>query len=735
MSEQPADGPRNWSDAAACVDAVLERLGPRIVVGTSPGLGKPVLTLNELYRRCAADPSLELTIITGLTLAAPEPGGELHRRLLAPIVERCFGGYPQPDWVEPRRLDRLPPNVRVIEFFMQPGALLNCAAAQRDYVSSNYTHVVRDAIDRGMNLYAQMVAARPGGSTLSLSCNSDLTLDAVDRMRRRRSDAVAVADVNERLPFMTGAAEVPASTFDHVIRAPGHDFPLFGPPDEAVTTTDWMVALHASALVRDGGMLQLGIGSLADGITHLLCLRHEDNARWRALLDQADVLGAFGDVIERIGGTGPFTVGLYAATEMFVNGYMAMFRAGVLKRRAWPWAPLQVLADAGRRRATPDRGMLETLLEAGAVSSPLRAEDVAAMVRTGVLRGGVRLEGDRLVLPGGAACAADLREPATLDALERGGLGDAYRGGKVLHAAFFLGPRSFYEQLSTLDDAERDLFEMTSIARVNDLHGDETLKRLQCRDGRFINTVITATLLGAAASDALADGRVISGVGGQYELVAKAHALEDGRSILLLRSTRVKAGRTHSNIVFSYGHTTIPRHLRDIVVTEYGIADLRGRTDAECSAAMIAVADSRFQPRLVAQARAAGKLPRGWTVPPRFRRNLPGPRHAMIDPLRASGVLPRFPIDGDLDEREGVLIRCLKATAQRAAAGRWRVPTPRMLAKLIAPPDAARPYLERMGLERPRGVRERMLRLGLLYSLITENALDGSRAAGKGTRT
>ena len=34
-------------------------------------------------------------------------------------------------------------------------------------------------------------------------------------------------------------------------------------------------------------------------------------------------------------------------------------------------------------------------------------------------------------------------------------------------------------------------------------------------------------------------------------------------------------GRTTSNIVWSYGHTTIPRHLRDIVVTEYGVADLR----------------------------------------------------------------------------------------------------------------------------------------------------------------
>src|SRR5437588_7934177 len=60
-----------------------------------------------------------------------------------------------------------------------------------------------------------------------------------------------------------------------------------------------------------------------------------------------------------------------------------------------------------------------------------------------------------------------------------------------------------------------------------------------------------------------------------------AHALEDGRSILMIRSTKEEDGRLLSNIRWSYGHVTIPRHLRDIVVTEYGIADLRGRSDAE----------------------------------------------------------------------------------------------------------------------------------------------------------
>src|SRR3546814_2157020 len=72
-----------------------------------------------------------------------------------------------------------------------------------------------------------------------------------------------------------------------------------------------------------------------------------------------------------------------------------------------------------------------------------------------------------------------------------------------------------------------------------------------------------ATALGAAVSDGLDDGRVVSGVGGQYNFVAMAHALPDARSVLLLRATREAGDGAGSNIRWNYGHCTIPRHLRD----------------------------------------------------------------------------------------------------------------------------------------------------------------------------
>src|SRR5260221_5723187 len=110
-----------------------------------------------------------------------------------------------------------------------------------------------------------------------------------------------------------------------------------------------------------------------------------------------------------------------------------------------------------------------------------------------------------------------------------------------------------------------------------------------------------------------------------------AHELERARSILLLRSTREAGGRVESNIVFNYGHVTIPRHLRDVVVTEYGVADLRGRTDAEVAAALIAITDARFQEGLVRTAKAAGKLPLDWRIPEEALDNTP-PRLARRPP-------------------------------------------------------------------------------------------------------
>src|SRR3546814_8194448 len=135
------------------------------------------------------------------------------------------------------------------------------------------------------------------------------------------------------------------------------------------------------------------------------------------------------------------------------------------------------------------------------------------------------------------------------------------------------------------------------------------LERAQRRESRFFNTCMMATALGAAVSDGLDDGRVVSGVGGQYNFVAMAHALPDARSVLLLRATREAGDGAGSNIRWNYGHCTIPRHLRDTCIDEYGIADLRGKNDEDCVIARSEEHEARHQQALVdsTEARRVGK--------------------------------------------------------------------------------------------------------------------------------
>jgi acyl-CoA hydrolase len=650
MTERPVV----FRDVESCVDATIARIGRRIRLGTPLGLGKANHLVNEFYRRAREDPHLELRIFTALTLARPRASGELERRFVEPLAERLFGGYPELAYVDPVRQGTLPDNIRVSEFYFQPGSVVDSPLAQQHYVSSNYTHVVRDILDAGINVLAQLVAkTAEDGDAFSLSCNPDLTLDLAPRMRdrARRGERVALlAQVNRNLPFMYGDAVVPPDYFDAVVDDPKYDFPLFAPPNPSVSTVDYLIALQVSALIRDGGTLQLGIGSLGDAITYLLKLRHEHNDVYRDVLSNAGILDRFGEVIERVGGIGPFEHGLYASTEMLVYGFLELYRCGVLKRRVHDDAAIQHLLDAGSA-----------------------SEQVA--------------------------------------------------GTHVAHACFFLGPQRFYEALREMDRCDREQFCMTGIGFVNQLYGQEELKRLQRKEARFVNTGLIVTLSGAVNSDALEDGRVVSGVGGQYNFVAMAHALEDGRSILLIRSTREEDGALRSNIRWTYGSITIPRHLRDIVVTEYGIADLRGRTDEDVATRLVQIADTRFQETLLQEAQQAGKIAKRYRIPEWCGDNRPERLEAVLAPYRTRGLFPPFPFGTDLTDEEVVLKRALDHLKQTVERKRPVRPRLHVLRKVIEVPESVRPYLERMRLDAPRTLKEHFLQRAVIYALASVDAI------------
>lgn len=618
----------------AAVDLLLARIPGALHVGAPLGLGKPHRLLNALYARIERDPARPLHLYTALSLDPPQAGKGLEARFLGPFVQRHFGDdFPRLAYVLAMKRDALPAHVEVEEFYFQSGALLGSTQAQRRYASVNYTHVARGLADRGVNAIVQKVA-RGADGRLSLSCNTDLTFDALDAIAARGLPRpLLVAEVDPELPWLDGSAAVDAGFFDIVVAPPGPYPRLFGLPRQPVSDTDFAIGFHASTLVVDGGTLQIGIGALADALCHALVLRHADNAAYHG------VLLALGSPRAGDAALAPFAQGLYGCSEMLNEGFRVLVEKGVIRRRVLDDLPLMQRLAEGRASA----------------------DDHARLARD----------------------------------------------GECLHGAFYLGSPEFYRWLRELPDAQRRAIGMKRVSEVNDLGTHIELERLQRRDARFFNTCMMATALGAAVSDALEDGRVVSGVGGQYNFVAMAHALPDARSVLMLRAVREAGGKARSSVVWNYGHTTIARHLRDVYVTEYGIADVRGRSDEDCIAAMAAIADARFQDGLLATAVRHGKVRAGFALPAPARGNSPERLRAALAPFRADGTLPDYPLGSDFTAVEQRLVRALTWLKGHTATPPARLKT--LLRALVGSDGAEPESMRRMELDAPRRPGDRLL--------------------------
>lgn len=706
--------PVRFVDPDACVEATLSRVGKEVVLGLPVAIGKPNPLVNAFVQRAMQDASLNLTIVTALSLRAPRARNDLERRFLQPFVQRVFGDYPELEYLRLIEQGRLPDNIRVIEFFLEPGAWLGNAPLQQNYLSANYTHVARDALQRGLNVIAQIVAPPPTGeapaSLLSLGSNPDLTADLLQQiaaMRARSQPFALIGHLHPDMPFMYGDALVPADTFDFLVEpAPREQFPLFAPPNMPIPLVEHAISLNVSTLVRDGGTLQLGIGELGDGIVHALLLRHQQPAVYREVIGATQLLTKHRRLIETEGGTAPFERGLYGCSEMLVDGFVDLYEAGILKRKVYPSARLQRLLDGGHIDRTVGLRTLEALSATG--MHRMSFVDFHELRDVGVFRDDIEYDKGTLITPDGQQIPATFHDPQRRAEIAAHCLGTRLRNGVLVDAGFFFGPNKFYAHLREMPAATRKLFAMRGISFVNDLNGHEwDLKVAQRRHARFINTAMMVTGLGAAVSDALHDGRLVSGVGGQYNFVAMAHALPEARSILCVRATRMAHGRLTSNLPWSYGHVTIPRHLRDIFITEYGIADLRSKTDREVVEALVAVMDARFQDDFVAAARRAGKLPKDYRVPDVARQNRPEVLAERLAPWRQQGLFDELPFGSDFTAEEIVLSKALRQIATRSQtwSGRWT-----LLRNALATEESAslRPYLERMALHAPASLHERL---------------------------
>jgi acyl-CoA hydrolase len=723
------DRPLTLNDSQACVDQLIERVGKNITIGLPLGLGKPVRFMNALYERAIADPTISLHILTALSLTAPVGRSSLEKRFLEPFSERLYGDVPELDYARDVLRKRLPPNVSVSEFFFKAGSFLNDVSQQRHYVCTNYTHAVRDLMAQGVNVVAQMIAppTDPGSKGLvSLSSNPDLTLDLIPLLRERQAGGEPVAlvgELNSYLPFMGNHAAIRDSEFDIVLEHPRSDYPLFSAPQMAVSPEDHLIGFYASALLKDGGTLQVGIGSLGSALVHSAILRHCHNSHWKAVYDHLNVAADF-PVVETLGGVGAFEQGLYGCSEMMVDGFIYLLEAGVIHREVYNHAGLQELINSGRIGQEVSLETLDVLRDNDLIDSPLRARDVSWLRGYGILRPDVEYKGGRLRV-GEQSLEPGLDNSASRESIRELALGSRLTGGIVIHGGFYVGPESFYQRLRDLPAAERQRICMTSVNYINHLYdhayGNQRLKSAQRAHGRFINSAMMQTLNGAAVSDGLEDGRVVSGVGGQYNFVAMAHELPGARSVICLRSTRKSGQKTLSNIVFSYGHCTIPRHLRDLVVTEYGIADLRGQPDEQVYLRLIRIADARFQEDLLAQAQKAGKVDPAFGIPMAWRNNTPAHVSHTIETAGGGGLFPAFPSGCDFTAEELVLGKALKALKAATASRRGKMVTLWKAMQATGTEGRYQSLLQRMQLDSPQGLREKLDQRLLIHGLELTN--------------
>jgi len=163
---------------------------------------------------------------------------------------------------------------------------------------------------------------------------------------------------------------------------------------------------------------------------------------------------------------------------------------------------------------------------------------------------------------------------------------------------FALGTRRLYDFLH-----ENGGVELWPVRYVND-----PWRIAQERNFCSINATLAVDLIGQCASETI-EGHYYSGSGGQHDFARGAMYAPGGQGFIVLRSTAATPAGTVSRIVARLAAgdvVTTQKNTVDKVVTEYGVAELRGRSVAERARALVAVAHPAFRDDLQRQARELG---------------------------------------------------------------------------------------------------------------------------------
>lgn len=125
-----------------------------------------------------------------------------------------------------------------------------------------------------------------------------------------------------------------------------------------------------------------------------------------------------------------------------------------------------------------------------------------------------------------------------------------------------------------------------------------------------INTALQVDLMGQVCSQSIGN-RHFSGTGGQLDTHRGAQLSEGGRGIIALRSTAKDGALSTIVPMLSEGaEVTVPSHDVDTIVTEYGVADLKGLCLRDRAAALIKIAAPQFRDQLKEEIQRLGVVPR-----------------------------------------------------------------------------------------------------------------------------
>jgi acyl-CoA hydrolase len=182
-----------------------------------------------------------------------------------------------------------------------------------------------------------------------------------------------------------------------------------------------------------------------------------------------------------------------------------------------------------------------------------------------------------------------------LDLVECGAITGAVKEinrGKIV-SAFMMGTKRLYDFVH-----DNPMVEMRPVDYTNDTTVIRRFRRMVA-----INSAIAVDLTGQVSADSIGT-RFYSGVGGQMDFMRGAALASEGRAIIALPSTAADGtiSRIAPTLAVGAGVVTSRAHVRT-VVTEYGVADLFGRSIRERAADLIAIAHPDFRDELAAEAR------------------------------------------------------------------------------------------------------------------------------------